>query len=129
MLARLISARQVVLWYNNYRAYLFFRGQVYTRMGASGFMDLPQYQGSYCPVWALIDVDFLAQGPPLSGYSDCWPIQASPPQSILWKPWVKRCYAALLGMPPWNFEELMEGWVFCLAHFPPSTPAVSFDCR
>ena len=40
---------------------------------------------------------------------------------------VKRCKAALLGMPPWNIEELTKGYVSCLTPFPPSIPAISFD--
>lgn len=112
MLARLIHARQVVLWYDNYWAHLFFRGQVYTRMGAEGFCDLPKLQGSDCPVWALIDMDYRTEQPPLSRSTAYWPIQASPPDRIRWKSWAKQNNAFLLGMPLRDIEELTEGYVF-----------------
>jgi hypothetical protein len=115
MLVRLISARQVVLLWDSSRAYLFYRGQVYFRSTVFGFEDLPEHQRTpYCPIWALIDMDYQYQGPPITGSSNIWPIQASSPDPVRWKHWRKQNRAALLGLPPWNMEELMEGYVFSL---------------
>jgi hypothetical protein len=112
MLVRLISAKQVVLLCDSFYTYLFHRGQVYGRLMASGLGNLPRYRKAYCPVWALIDMDFEERGPSIISSSNIWPIQASPPKPILWKSWSKQFGAALLGMPLWDMEELMEGYVF-----------------
>ena len=63
-------------------------------------------------MWALIDVDLQNQEPPFTGSSNVWPIQPSPPESDRWKPWTKQYGASVLGMPPWNMEDLLEGYVF-----------------
>jgi len=113
MLARLISDRQVVLLYDTYTAFLFFHGKVYSRPTQCGFGDLPRRKGAlYCPIWALIDVDYLDHGPPITGSDNTWPIQASPPDPIRWNSWSKQNEATLLGMPLWEMDELMEGYVF-----------------
>ena len=114
MLARLISAGQVVLLCDSSDVYLFFHGQVYGRSTQSGFGDLPKRRGKYCPVWALIDVDFKDRGAPLDSTSNAWPIQASSPNPIRWKSWRKQYGAAELGMPLWNKKELMAGYAFSL---------------
>jgi len=119
MLARLISARQVVLLYDTSTAFLFFHGRVYSQPTQYGFRDLPENQEAlYCPIWALIDVDYLDKGPPITGSDNIWPIQASPPNPIQWKSWSKQNGAALLGMPLWKMDELMEGYAFSV--FSPS---------
>jgi hypothetical protein len=115
MLARLISARQVVLLCDTSNTYLFYHQRVHTRPTASGFEDLPRLQETpYYPIWALIDVDFQDYGPPITGSSNIWPIQTSSPDPARWKLWQKQNEAALLGMPLWSMEELMKGCVFTL---------------
>jgi len=114
MLARLISAGQVVLLCGSLKIYLFYQGRVYMRLTQFGIESLPKRRGKYCPVWALIDVDFNDRGPPLSSTSNVWPIQASSPNPIRWKSWRKQYGAAELGMPLWNKKELMAGYAFSL---------------
>ena len=114
MLARLISAGQAVLLCGSFNIYLFYQGQVYMRLTQFGIDDLPIRREKYCPVWALIDVDFNDRGAPLDSTSNAWPIQASSPNPIRWKSWRKQYGAAELGMPLWNKKELMAGYVFSL---------------
>ena len=79
------------------------------------YEDLPkQREKRYCPVWALIDMDYRSEQPPISGTSNIVPIQASPQGSVLWKSWKKQYRAALFGMPLWSMEELIEGYVYDL---------------
>jgi hypothetical protein len=116
MLARLISARQVVLLCNSRVIRLFYQGQVYCRPSESGFYDLPTHSKTpYCPIWALIDMDFEDKEPPIESDSDVWPIQASSPNSVRWKFWAKQFDPALWGMPLWDMRELNEGCVFGLS--------------
>ena len=127
MLARLISARQVVVLCDNNRCYLFYAGTVYSRPAEFGFVALPTHKESEdFPVWALIDLDFQERGPQV-GSANVWAIQTSSPNPIRWKSWRKQHRAALLGMPLWSMEELMKGYAFCLF----SLAVVSFvaDCR
>jgi len=113
MLARLISDRQVVLLCDSSTAFFFFHGKVYSRPTQYGFKDLPECKGAlYCPIWALIDVDCLDEAPPITGSDNIWPIQAASPNPIRWKSWSKQNGARLLGMPLWEMDELMEGYVF-----------------
>ena len=66
-LTQLISAGQVVLLCNTSKIYLFYCGQVYSRLTASGFDELPIRKGTpYCLIWTLIDADFKNEGPPLT---------------------------------------------------------------
>jgi len=115
MLARLISAGQVVLLYQSPVIYLFYRGEVYSRTKSEGFHFLPQrlWMG-YCPIWALIDGDCDGQEVSLGGNPYIWPIHVTSPNPKRWKGWVKQNTASLLGMPLWNVEELVEGYVFSL---------------
>ena len=116
MLTQLISAGQVVLLCDSYEVYLFYHGQVYLRLTVFGFGELPRHQHMrYCPIWALIDMDYNDHRPPITSTSNIWPIQASPPNPIQWKLWVKQNTAAVWGMPLWNMEELMQGYVFSLS--------------
>jgi len=118
-LARLISHRQVVLLCDITKAFLFYHGKVYSRPTQYGFGDLPIHQeATYCPIWALLDVDYQDQGPPITARANIWPIQASYPNPIQWKSWRKQYNAALLGMPLWKMDDLMEGYVFSV--FSPS---------
>ena len=112
MLARLLSAHQVVLLCDNYKLFLFFRRQVYYQSTGS-YITLPQ---SPYPIWSLIDVDFQDQGPPydITGDRYVWPIQTSSPNPVRWHCWTKQIGAAILGMPLWTMEELIEGYVFSL---------------
>ena len=115
MLAQLLSAHQVVLYYSLERTILFYRGEVYTRSAQSGFRDLPYHPGiSYCPVWTFIDMDYSNTPPPMARESRIWPIQASSPRPSRWESWRKQTGAALLGMPLWNMEELVKGYAFAL---------------
>lgn len=116
MLVRLISARQVVLLYDNSKVYLFYCGKVYTRPKGTGFSGIPLLHKrlKFYPIWTLIDVDFEGQGPPITRSSNIWPIQASPPNHLLWS-WRSERWAGVLGMPRWNTEELIEGYVFPLS--------------
>jgi len=119
MLLWLISARQVVLLCDNNKVYLFYCGQVYFRPTETGFEDLPvRIRASYYPLWTLIDVNYENHGPPINAGSNIWPIQTSSPNPSRWKSWRKQNGAALLGMPLWNTEELMEGHVFNLFSLP-----------
>jgi len=114
MLVRLISAGQVVLLYKSPMIYLFYRGEVYSRDDSKGFLFLPRRLRGYFPVWALIDGDYEGRVTSLGGDSDIWPIEATSPNPKQWKEWVKQNTAAVLGMPLWNAEELVEGYVFSL---------------
>jgi hypothetical protein len=112
MLTQLISAGQVVLLCNASEIYLFYCGQVYSRLTVSSFYELPKRKGTrYCPIWTLIDADFKNEGPPLTHESNTWPIHAAPPNPIQWKAWQKQYQSALWGMPLWDMEELIEGYV------------------
>lgn len=112
MLARLISAKQVVLMSTGCSLFLFYNGKVYHREGIYAF-HLPTHQRDrHWPIFTLIDVDVAYQGPFISSDYKIWPIQASPPEPDKWRSWSKQRGAALLGMPLWSFEELMEGYVW-----------------
>ena len=116
MLAQLISAQQVVLLCNSRVIRLLYQGQVYSRKTESGFDNLPTHlKALYCPIWALIDVDFEDRGPPIETDSDVWPIQASSPNPARWKLWAKHFDPALWGMPLWDMRELNEGCVLGLS--------------
>ena len=111
MLARLVSAKQIVVLCRNSKSYLFYAGKVYTRSADLGFDDVPQRQDSpYFPVWALVDVDYQDREPNLED-ADVWPMQMSSPNPIRWKKWRKQHGAALLGMPLWTVRELTDGYV------------------
>jgi hypothetical protein len=89
--------------------FLFFGGRVY--IGRDLLLwNLPRNPQGF-PIWTLIDVDLKQQGPPIEKAHDIWPIQASSPNPERWKTWTKQFGAPLLGMPLWNMEELMKGYV------------------
>jgi len=113
MLARLIASRQVVILCDNDEAYLFFHGQVYNHsMDDRPFRYLPKHKHiPYCPILALIDVDYVKREPPIKSSVNIWPIQASSPNPVRWKVWSKQNNAALLGMPAWSVDELAEAYV------------------
>ena len=115
MLARLLAACQVVVMCDNSDVYLFYCGQVYSRPAKSGFWNLPTRKGAwYCPIWALIDVDYQSQEPPIPSEPSIWPIQASSQNPARWKSWSKQNGAPMLGMPLWSEEELMSGCAFSM---------------
>jgi len=117
MLAQLISAHEVVLLCNITRILLFYRGGVYLRPANLGFEFLPTPPiGLYYPIWALIDVSYLHE-PPITEESNIWPVQTSSPNPVRWKAWSKANNAALLGMPLWSMQELMEGYVLACSRF------------
>ena len=113
MLAQLISPRQVVVLCDNFKAYLFYSGQVYSRSMALDLEALPNHpQIDYFPIWALIDADLRSHELPFTYELNIWPIQASSPNTTRWKAWSKQFGAAVLGLPLWNMGELMKGCVF-----------------
>jgi len=110
MLARLISANQVVLLCDFPDVYLFFHGRVYTR--SSWPFNLPKRRKMpYWPVWTLIDMGCDGAAPPLSGSPNVWPIHTTSRNADQWKGWRKQYGATLLGMPLWDEEELVRGYV------------------
>jgi len=112
MLVKLISAGQVVLLYNPPEVYLFYHGQVYSRLAKDGFESLPKHRRmTYCPIWALIDGDYGSQGLPIGLSPVTWPVYASSPSPTRWTPLLEQNGATLLGMPLWNMEELLQGYV------------------
>lgn len=128
MLVRLISVGQVVLLYNPPKIYLFYRGKVYSRPATSGFMGLPKRkQMAYCPIWALIDADMKNEEPPIPSDPVIWPVHATSPKPVRWGAWSKQTRAALLGMPLWSAEELVQGYVFNL--FPLSAIDTGYAIR
>ena len=127
MLARLISAHQVVLVYAASNSYLFYRGQVYSR-STSCFQDLPT-RPQRCHIWALIDLDDQAQEPAIHTSFNIWPILAASPNPVRWKSWGKQYGAAVLGMPLWNMEELMEGYAFNLFSLSTTEPGYVIQSR
>ena len=111
MLVRLMAADQIVLLLNASGLRLFYHGKVYLRPAIHGFSGIPEHNTRY-PIWTLVDVDSWEEGPPLDPNLDIWPIQASDPDPRKFASWVKKYGAILLGMPLWNMEELIEGYVF-----------------
>ena len=110
MLTRLLSERQVVVLCNNSKVYLFYKGKVYFRPETSGFEGLPERQRTrYCPVWTLIDFDFVDRGPNITIDADIWPVQASSLNPVRWWSWAKQYGGVRLGMPLWNTEDLIKG--------------------
>ena len=111
---RLISARQVVLMCLASVVYVFYQGQVYSRPVTSDyFYNLPVLkEAGYYPLWTLIDMGAKEEEPPLNKNIRVWPIQVAPPNPVRFKSWRRRYGAPLLGMPLWNMEELMQGYVF-----------------
>ena len=78
MLARLISAQQVVLFRNSFQNYLFYQGTVYSRPMDLGFECLPNHpKMNYFPIWALINMGTKDQEPPITPDSNIWPVQSS----------------------------------------------------
>jgi len=122
MLARLISAGQVVLLYHPPKVYLFYNSRVYSRSATYGFEDLPEHRTAYFPIWALIDGDCpKSKGPAMSSSPLVWPVQATSPNPSRWESWSKQNGVTLLGMPLWNVKELVEGYV--LFPFPATNPS------
>jgi hypothetical protein len=109
MLARLISVNQVVLLCLSTQLFLFFDGKVYTR-GDLNLWHLPKHSRGQS-MWTLADMDSEQQGPHFNKAHRIWPIQASSPDPNRWKTWIKQFGAGMLGMPLWNMEELMKGYV------------------
>ena len=102
MLARLISAKQVVLIYTGSKVLLFYQGNVY-RQRPADFSFVPRHKlDPFFLAWALIDADSEGQEPSIEPGHYIWPIQASSPQPNRWKNWAKQRSATLLGMPLWN---------------------------
>ena len=132
VLAQLISAGQAVLLCDNYNVWLFYRGKVHFRPVDSSFRSLPK-KTPYCPIWALIEVDYQDHGPPFHLGSNIWPIQASSPNPIRWRSWHKQNNAALWEIPLWGMEDLMSGYAFdlfllshsCHQSWPPHLRSVS----
>ena len=111
MLMRLMAADQVVLLLNASGLRLFYHGKVYLRPAIHGFSGIPRHNKKY-HIWTLIDVDSEEKGPPLDPNLTIWPIQASSPNSRRFAAWIEHYESVVLGMPLWNMEELVEGYVF-----------------
>ena len=128
MLARLIATCQVVLLRNNSYAHLFYRGKVYRHpIDVGVFENLPTHKSiPYCPILALIDVDYENRGPPVTNSSNIWPIQTFSPNSIPRRACATQNKAAVLGMPLWGVDELKEGYVYF--PFLAWIPAMSVCC-
>lgn len=110
MLARLISAKQVVLLFTGSTLLLFFRGTVYERKSAC-FSNLPRHQKSRrFHIWTLINADALSQAPLIDSPQTIWPVQACSPEPILWKAWSKQRGAVVMGMPVCSRAELLAGY-------------------
>ena len=105
LLARLVSARQVVLFGDKTEFHLFYRGEVYKKARIG---DLPKLFRNMCfqPAWALIDGDCMTEVP-FTMSDRIWPILATYPQPIGRGSWCRQLSAPIWGMPKWNFEELM----------------------
>jgi len=126
MLAQLISAQEVVLLCDSVEILLFFRGRVYYRPTNSGFVFLPRPPvGLYYPIWTLVDVNTLYE-PPIQESWKIWPVQTSSPNPIRWRYWSKHNKAALLGIPLWNMQELISGYVFPCSPSSSQIPAMPF---
>ena len=106
----LLSKNQVVLLRDDRGVWLFYQDNVFSQPAKSGFKYLPQKPG-YCPMWALIDVNDQDSGIAFHLGSNIWPIHVSPPDPIRWRSWHKQSKTALWGMPLWEIEELVEGYV------------------
>jgi hypothetical protein len=106
LLARLISARQVVLFGNQDTFYLFYHGKVYEKKEQIR-NDLPRLFQNMCyqPAWALIDGDGMTKVP-FNVDDKIWPILATSPQPDRWKSWYRQLGAPIWGMAKWNFKEL-----------------------
>jgi len=115
LLAWLLSAHQAAILCDNDFIYLFYHGKVYSRPAVSAFKNAPRHKTSpYYPIWTLIDMDFRDREAPVDDDLNIWPVQASPPNPIRWKSWRKQLGGALLGMPLWNREDLVHGYVLNL---------------
>jgi hypothetical protein len=113
MLARLISARQVVLLCDNSDTYLFYRGSVHSRpTEPNGFKNIPTRNKGYYPVWTLVDFDPQDREPPLIRSTGVSPVQASSPNPIRFQSWAKKNGAALLRIPVWSVDDLVAGYDF-----------------
>ena len=94
----LLSYQQVVLLCDSTEMLLLICGNVYSRPMRDGFKFLPTRQGGgYCPIWALINMDFEDEDPPLTATSNIWPILAPSPSPTRWKRWAKYNDRALWG--------------------------------
>ena len=117
VLAWLLSANQVVLLSVQTTLYLFYNGKTYARNPIS-FSRLPRHKrDTEWPIWTLIDA-YGDHGPPINSQHNIWPIQVSSPHPTRWKMWRKQLDAAVLGMPLWDTEELMQGYVTAFCHLP-----------
>ena len=120
MLARLISANQVILLSTGSTLFLFYQNEVHKRE-TTYFTCLPTHQiNQDYPIWTLINVDALRQAPLIDSTHMIWPIQASSPNPSRWKTWSKQRNAAELGMPLWDVDELMAGYVLVFSVVSPN---------
>ncbi|KAI0748628.1 hypothetical protein C8Q80DRAFT_1271009 [Daedaleopsis nitida] len=91
MLARLVSERQVVIFYTATHVILFYKDQ-----------------GEAYHAWTLLDVE--TGTPHIYPSCDVWPIQVSSPDPTLWNGWRNTFGAPLWGMDLWTVEELVCGF-------------------
>jgi len=127
MLAKLISAGQVVLLHHSSAIYLFYHGRVYFRPAASCFWQwLPEHHRmAYCPIWTLIDGDYESQG--LTKYVVCPLHMAGPGDSS------KPHSMEVVVEAEWGYSvgdaSMEHGGVSTRVRssFLPSIPVISFD--
>ncbi|KAI0764791.1 hypothetical protein C8Q74DRAFT_1284000, partial [Fomes fomentarius] len=113
MLARLLSEKQVVVFYTPQRIYLFYQNYVYHRPETSeAIIDLPYHTQSTFSLWMLVDMDPEVREPHVDDVPSVWPVLASPPNSRRWKCWAKQMDGVLWGLDLWTKEELMYGLRF-----------------
>jgi hypothetical protein len=106
LLARLISARQVVVLGDKTEIHLFYNGNVYKKNHYINELPTLSRDKRVQNVWTLIDGDGMTNVP--FGMSvKIWPILATSPQPQRWKSWYKQLGAPIWGMPKWNVDELM----------------------
>ncbi|KAF8893281.1 hypothetical protein CPB85DRAFT_1330806 [Mucidula mucida] len=110
-LIRLITLGQLVIFAQSDERFLFYNGTVYSA-GANDRPALPVFRGDKVKpkpfIWTLIDADGGIV-PPHLVHSPCFPVQASAPNPICYKQWMKQRCGARLSLPLWSRKELWQG--------------------
>ncbi|EJD07138.1 uncharacterized protein FOMMEDRAFT_152496 [Fomitiporia mediterranea MF3/22] len=108
MLICCIMRHRNVLFYHNDVSRYFFEGRVYVAVRQNPI--LIEHPNIF--TWSLIDSDLHAAPPPsylVKGSVNLFPVQASSPNEVRYRYWLKQRQGYIWGMPSWTFEELMEG--------------------
>ncbi|KAI0764753.1 hypothetical protein C8Q74DRAFT_1449937 [Fomes fomentarius] len=113
MLARLLSEKQVVVFYTISGIHLFYQGAVYYHSETPDAMEainnLPYHTQSTFSPWMLVDMDLEVREPRIDDVPSVWPILASSPNRKRWQCWAKQLDGVMWGMDVWTKEELMCG--------------------